>query len=264
MAPLIAAAVVLFGFTLSTIHPPHNRFTAMALDPAMRGRMAAVPYDIAAIVIIFTGVIVGAFYCLGALHNERRDRSILFWKSLPVSDLVTVASKAFVPLVVLPVVVFVVALALQLIMLALSTVGLLLHGVVPTLATQVPLLEMSVVMLYGVFALALWYAPIWGWLLLVSGCARRAPFLWAVLPPLALSVIESLAFGTSYVSELIKYRTGGFDQAFNVNHQSGFSIGLSNIDAVGFLSTPGLWTGLAVAAAFLAAAVWQRRYREPT
>ena len=264
MAPLIAAAVVLFGFVLSTIHPPHFRFGPMGLDPAKRMAMVAVPYDIAAIVVILTGVIVGAFYCLGALHNERRDRSILFWKSLPVSDLVTVASKAFVPLVVLPAVVFVVAIGLQLVMLALGTAVALFHGVAATPVTQVPLIEMSVVLLYGVFALALWYAPIWAWLLLVSGFARRAPFLWAVLPPLAISVIETLAFGTSYVSDLIKYRTGGFDQAFTVNHQSGFSVGLSNIDIAGFLSTPGLWAGLAVAAAFLAAAVWQRRYREPT
>jgi ABC-2 type transport system permease protein len=264
MAPLIAAAVVLFGFTLSALHPRNFHFGAMALDPAKRDALAVLPYYIGAMVIIVTGVIVGAFYCLGALHNERRDRSILFWKSLPVSDLVTVASKAFVPLVILPAVVCVVAVVLQLIMLALNCAGLLLHGVVDTPATQIPLFDIWGVLVYGVFALALWYAPIWGWLLLISGFARRAPFLWAVLPPLALSVIEGLAFGTSYVSDLIKYRMGGFDQAFTVHAAGKYMIGQPQIDAVRFLSTPGLWTGLAVAAAFLAAAVWQRRYREPT
>ncbi len=60
------------------------------------------PYTFAAGCIMATAFIVGVFYCLDALHGERRDRSILFWKSLPVSDLTTVLSKASIPLVVLP------------------------------------------------------------------------------------------------------------------------------------------------------------------
>ena len=57
------------------------------------------------------------FYCLDALYGERRDRSILFWKSLPVSDLTTVLSKASIPIVVLPLLTFAVTVATQLIML---------------------------------------------------------------------------------------------------------------------------------------------------
>ena len=79
---------------------------ASALDPAEQPAALAMPYSIAATLIIVTTLIVGGFYCLDALHGERRDRSILFWKSLPVSDLTTVLSKMTIPLVVLPLVAF--------------------------------------------------------------------------------------------------------------------------------------------------------------
>ena len=79
----------------------------LLLDPTRKQRAAIEqPYDIAAMMMIFTAFIVGVFYCLDALHGERRDRSILFWKSLPVSDLTTVLSKAIIPLVILPVITF--------------------------------------------------------------------------------------------------------------------------------------------------------------
>jgi ABC-2 type transport system permease protein len=208
------------------------------------------------------------FYCLGALHNERRDRSILFWKSLPVSDLTAVLAKAIVPLVVLPAVTIVIVCALHLFMLLMGTATLLAHGLDPTpFWTQVPWLRVEVTLLYLLVALSLWYAPIYGWLLLVSAWARRAPFLWAVLPPLALCLLEKIAFDTSNLGALLSYRLhGGFSEAFDVadvqDHHA--MMHLPKIDVAQFLSTPGLWAGLVFAAGFLAAAVWMRRYREPT
>jgi len=267
IAPLAAAAVMLLGFLLGA----HRTLVSMpGLDPALQARGLARPYDAAAGVIMFTALIVAVFYCLGALHNERRDRSILFWKSLPVSDLVTVLSKASVPLVVLPLISFAIIIATGLVMIVLSTVILLLNGmsVIP-LWTQLPLVQMSLVVLYGLAVISLWYAPIYGWLLLVSAWARRAAFLWALLPPLALCVVEKIAFDTSHVWGLIAYRFGGFTDAFNHGafsrrgQAAGVTDPLAQVDLAGFLATPGLWAGLAVAAAFLAAAVWLRHRREP-
>ena len=86
------------------------------------------PFSLAASVILFTSFIVAMFYCLDALYGERRDRSILFWKSMPVSDLTTIASKAFIPLAVLPLVAFAIALATQLILLMLTSVVLMVNG----------------------------------------------------------------------------------------------------------------------------------------
>ena len=123
---------------------------------------------------------------------------------------------------------------------------------------------MSLVMLYGLTVHALWHAPLYAWLLLVSAWARRTPFLWAVLPPLAIGVLERIAFSTSHFGSLLRYRLDG-RHAGGVRPR-GRGRGHPPAGAarpVRFLASPGLWIGLLVAAAFLAAAVRLRRYREP-
>ena len=262
VAPLAVAAVFLFGFALSTIMLPHH-LRAAALDPAKQDRMLVVPFSAGPSLIIFTAFIVGAFYCLDALHGERRDRSILFWKSLPVSDLTTVLSKASIPLLVLPSIAIAVSLATQLVMAFLSTVVLSASGMgAATLWSRLPLFQMTLIMFYGVAVHALWHAPLYAWLLLISAWARRTPLLWVVLPPMALGVFERVAFHTSLVASFLSYRViGAMRVAFAT---PGHDIRrLAQLDPLRFLLTPGLWIGLLAAAAFLAAAARLRRDREP-
>src|ERR1051326_3390968 len=116
IAPLIVALVVLFGFLVSTVGLPERRQAVLLLDPAKARSAIEAPYNMAAIMLILTAFIVGVFYCLDALYGERRDRSILFWKSLPVSDLTTLISKAIIPLIILPLVTFAIVIATQLVM----------------------------------------------------------------------------------------------------------------------------------------------------
>jgi ABC-2 type transport system permease protein len=204
------------------------------------------------------------FYCLDALHGERRDRSILFWKSLPVSDLHAVLAKASIPLVVLPLVTFAITVFTQLIMLLLSTMVLLgdVPGIV-TLWTQLSLFQTSLLLLYHLFAVhSLWYAPFFGWLLLVSGWARRAPFLWAGVPLLAIGMVEKIAFNTSHFAAMLEYRLGGSAEAVIAPGTVPMDP-MTHVTPGHFLSNPGLWLGLAIFAAFLAAAVRLRRYQGP-
>jgi ABC-2 type transport system permease protein len=266
LAPLIVAAVFLFGFLISTFSLPHRMRALSALEPAKQRAAVTMPYNFAAFLIVMTAFIVGVFYCLDALHGERRDRSILFWKSLPVSDRTTVLSKASIPLVVLPLFIFPIIVTTQLIMLLLNTAALIGNGPGLTMLwTHLKFFQSTFALLYALIAIALWHAPIYGWLLLVSGWARRATFLWAVLPPLALIVFERIAFRTSFFYSVLGHRMAGWlKQAFVVQPQGSVPIDpLSALTPGKFLSTPGLWIGLAFAAAFLAAAVRQRRNREP-
>ncbi|MEO6927794.1 MAG: ABC transporter permease [Casimicrobiaceae bacterium] len=265
IAPLLAAIVVLLGFLASASGLPNKMRAVLALDVVQQGTTLAMPYGIAAMVVIVTSVFVAVFYCLDALHGERRDRSILFWKSLPVSDRTAVLAKASIPLVVLPLLAFVIVVVVQVVMLLLSTLVLSVAGVGATaLWTQMPLVGMTLATLYGLVAFALWYAPVYAWLLLVSAWARRTMFLWAVLPPLAIGIVEKLSFGTGYFASLLQYRlTGVFARAFTAHPQDGVMAPLAQLDPGKFLGTPGLWAGLVAAAAFLAAAVWLRRNREP-
>jgi ABC-2 type transport system permease protein len=269
IAPLSAAAVYMLGFLVSLVWVPHNMH-AMAPESTPQLIVLAMPYAHAGMLLMLTGFLVGIFYSLDALHGERRDRSILFWKSLPVSDFTTVLSKASIPLVILPLLVFAITVALQVFMRVLSTAFLLLSGGDAAKQwTQLPLFEMELVLLYGLTVLALWHAPIYMWLLLVSGWAKRATFLWAVLPPLVIAAVEYIAFHTSYVGSLLQDRLFGFTAAaFDLTDKNGVPIDphfipLAQLAPGRFLSTPGLWVGLVFAVLCLAAAVRLRRYREP-
>ena len=261
IAPILVAIVVLFGFLVSTIGLPERRQEVL-LDAAQARPKIEAPYNVAAIMLIVTAFIVGVFYCLDALYGERRDRSILFWKSLPVSDSAALLSKATIPLVVLPLVTFAIVVATQLLMMLWTTVLLISHGMSPASTwTYVPLFRNSLVLLYGLAAIALWHAPIYGWALLISGWARRATFLWAVLPFLAIAFFERITFGTSHFGSILKDRFMGFaPKAFAFQMHS---VDCPQLTPLAYLSSPSLWLGLIVAAAFLAVAIRLRRYRGP-
>ncbi|MEY2494488.1 MAG: type transport system permease protein [Verrucomicrobiota bacterium] len=269
IAPLIAAGVVLFGFGITAFSLPRLRLNALALESTRQRAAIEMPYDAAAMMIMFTVFIVGIFYCLDALYGERRDRSILFWKSLPVSDLTSVLSKAIVPLAILPLLTLVIVLATQFIMLLLSTAVLLPSGLAGTTWQLLPWPRLSLILLYGLVTSALWEAPIFAWLLLISSWARRATFLWAVLPWLAISAIEKLAFDTTFFIRMLVHRlTGGFQEGFVVVHYPKDAHvpvvdRLTQFDPLKFLGSPGLWIGLVIAAAFLIGTIRLRRYRGP-
>src|SRR5437660_383584 len=265
VAPLIVAVVVLFGFLISTIGMPERRQGVLLLDSAHQRAMIGMPYDVAAMMLIFTAFIVGVFYCLDALHSERRDRSILFWKSLPVSDLTTVLSKASVPFVILPLIIFGTVVVVQFLMLLWSSAILLPSGLAATTWTRFNLFQQSVILLYSLIVIVLWHAPIYGWALLISGWAWRATFLWAVLPLLAIGVLEKFAFDTSHFLSMLKNRVfDAGDTAFAFQPHHGVAIDpLAQLTPGRYLATPGLWIGLLFAAAFVAVAVRQRRYRGP-
>jgi ABC-2 type transport system permease protein len=266
IAPLIVAAVQVFGFAISAIGLAERRRAVLLLDPAIQRARIEVPYDLAAMMMLFTVFIVSVFYCLDALYGERRDRSILFWKSLPVSDLTAVLSKITIPLVILPLIAFALIVCVQSVMLLITSANLVMHGMSPaTTWANFPVFQNWLVLLYGFVVLALWHAPIYGWLLLVSGWARRATFLWAVLPLIVIQIFEKITFGTSYFGSLIRDRLMGFaPHAFGFHGDGHPTIdSLAQLTPGRYLSSPGLWLGLVVAVAFVSAAIRMRRYRGP-
>jgi ABC-2 type transport system permease protein len=262
IAPLAAAALFLFGFAINMLAMRH-RMAASPLNPAQQHDLLNERYELSAAMIMGTAFIVGIFYSLDALYGERRDRSILFWKSLPVSDLTTVLSKVTIPLVILPLLSFAISLVTQFIMLVLSSVILAGSGVnIAALWTEVSFFHVSVVLLYHLLTVhGLWYAPIYGWLLMVSAWAPRAPFIWAFLPPFVVCVVEKVALNTSHFLALLQERLVGPGDA--MAPRSAEKDFMASLIPDHFFSVPGLWIGLAIAAAFIAAAVRLRRYQGP-
>jgi ABC-2 type transport system permease protein len=269
LAPMAVAGVILLGYLIALIHiPRHIQEMAEHQHMPHISPLGAIqqPYDVASGFIMGIALIVAVFYCLDALYGERRDRSILFWKSLPVSDLTAVLSKACIALLVLPLITMAITVATHWIMFLFNCAALLARGQsVAALWSQLPLFQMDLMLLYHLFTMhVLWWAPIYAWLLLISAWARRATFLWAFVPPLAISILEKIVFGTSHFSSLLSYRFSG-DTAVNSATAGTFPFdpNMTHLFPGKFLSIPGLWIGLLVAAIFLAATVQLRRYRDP-
>ena len=266
LAPLAVAALVVVALSIGSAHLPRKVRAAAASDPAQQHLVAARAYRHAPAPIMLASFLVGMFYCLDALYGERRDRSILFWKSMPVSDVTTVLAKTTIPLVVLPVIALALSAASLAILTMVGTLVLLASGLSaaplwsPSRAFREPL-----IMLYGLTVHALWFAPIYGWLLLVSAWARRTPVLWATLPLFAIALFERLAFDTGNFRAFLRYRvSGAMAEAFTSLAKEGGSVDqLVQLRPLNFLGSAGLWTGLALWALFVVAAVRLRRRAEP-
>lgn len=264
LAPLITGALILFGMCLNFLRfhvAMHSGF------PDREHRHDAfAPFDFAAGAIMAVVMVVAFFYSLDALYGERRDRSILFWKSLPVSDLITVLAKASIPVFIVQFIGFACLVATQTAMVLLSVVLGPVTGAGSALWTHEPLLVSWPGLLYHLFTVhVLWHAPLYCWLLLVSAWARRAPVLWATLPPLVVAAVEKIAFNTHLFLDVLGYRlTGPEESVFPsqgydpMSHPSMVHSGLAH-----FMSDPGLWRGLIVAAILIAITVRIRRYRDP-
>jgi ABC-2 type transport system permease protein len=263
IAPLAAAAVFLLSFVINTIVLRRRMHGVWPADVARQLEVLSLPHELSSALIMGIALIVGIFYSLDALYGERRDRSILFWKSLPVSDLTTVLSKLSIPLVIIPVLSYAITLAAQFIMLLLASVVLMGSGAnIAALWTQETFFRSSLDLFYHMLTVhGLWYAPLYGWLLLVSAAAPRARVVWAVLPPFVIWGVEKMAFNTTYFLSLLKVRLmGPPDPEMTMSKSTEF---MSTVIPHHFLDQPGLWGGLAVAAVFLAIAVRLRRYRGP-
>jgi len=262
IAPVAAAGVALFGFLVSTVHLPAQMRAAIA-DPAKMKGLGA-PFEYAAAAIMMVAMIVQLFYCLDSLQSERRDCSILFWKSLPVSDVTTVLSKATIPFAILPLLSFGIVVVAGFVMLLVSSLILAANGLsAAPLWTQLYLARGSWLLLYHLITVhVLWYAPIYGWLMFVSAWSRRAALLWAVLPPLGVGFLERIVFGTSHLGAMLLDRVGGSMAAVQPAGTMPMSP-MTHLTPGSFFAAPGLWIGWLITAGFLWAAIRIRKHREP-
>jgi ABC-2 type transport system permease protein len=238
-------------------------------------KLLAVVYAGLALVVFMVMGIVAFFYSIDSLYADRRDRSVLFWKSLPLSDLETVLSKFATAIVVIPLVALAASAVAQLVVATGGSVRLSMGGVPGSLMwePQALLGGFMVAFMWCVTAM-LWYSPIVGYLMLASAWAPRGPFLWAVLPPVGLWILERIVVGSDYIGDFITgrlfglYRLLGEQSEGEVNRTGGDLEKIGNMDLVGslrdFYASPDLWLGVLAAFLLLAGAMWVRRYRDET
>ncbi|HEY7739186.1 MAG TPA: hypothetical protein VIB01_01090, partial [Steroidobacteraceae bacterium] len=217
---------------------------------------------------------------LDSLYADRRDRSVLFWKSLPLSDAETVLSKFAVAAIVIPLVALVGAVLSQFVIAVGGSAKLALAGQAAGVMWNAQAISggLVIAVVWSITAM-LWYAPVVGYLMLASAWAPKGPFLWAVLPPAGLYMLERVLLQTNHVGGFIKERMFGLvrlvrpEAAADVDPATGDEvrgqlIRLSDLDLAGslqdFYTSADLWLGVIAAAVLVAAAMWVRRYRDET
>lgn len=206
--------------------------------------MPAIPF----IMMLYACVLI---YLLNALYQDRKDLSVYFWQSMPVSNLGTVLSKVVTVIAVVPA--FYVAILFVVYLLAvtaLSLLGLSYDVEVAGLGYMFMAAVVSLLLFYvSAFLAALWLLPTIGWLLLFSAFAKRTPVMWALGVFILLGLVEDLIFGTQFLGNWVESRSN-FRQYIVLD----FPMAMDRLFSYDMLF------GLVVGAILITGAVYMRRF----
>jgi ABC-2 type transport system permease protein len=221
------------------------------------------------------------FYCIGSLYDDRRDRSVLFWKSLPLSDTATVASKAATALFIAPLVATAAAILTGIGFLILVSGYVAFNGVnpLPLLWSSAAPLKVAANLIATIPVQALWALPTVGWLMLCSSWARSKPFLWAIALPIGSGVMvswfdlmQTLAVPDSWYWKnvvarlLLSIAPGSWIDSTNIDDNFEAPEDLLHLfdlgSAYSTMATPDLWIGAIAGIAMIVLAVHFRRKRD--
>lgn len=284
VAPVVMAGLVIFGFVLSFLTAVFtgNAFEIVVATGELFGAPASLTgggvlllAPFAVLNLVLAAVVF--FYSIDALYAERKDKSILFWRSLPITDTETVASKFATAIIAAPLITAVIMIATQVVLLLIATLVITLGGGNPVelLLGPLPFVQFWVLMTWIFITASLWFAPVIAWFLLCSAFAKRSVLIWVALPVIVLIMLEGIVMRGTRVARLLGERfseasVSGLnvsrnfvddEQALKALVMSGDLNVLGIIEPAQFLLAPGLWGGLVVAAVFGAGAVYCRRFR---
>ncbi len=240
--------------------------------------------------MITTGMIINSillivmfFYLLDSLYGERKDRTILFWKSLPVSNKQTVLSKLTIAVFIIPVIIFITTGLANLITLSLQSYTFYHNQQAADLLWhQTDIIGTTMFSIFLLIQQTIWYFPVMGWLLFCSAWCRKPPIIVAVLIPALLVFIDSsFALGTGISEVLLErlplgimsmqlgsessmmsypYNMGG-QQLPGFNMVAGISLP-SLHDILRFLGNIKVWMGIVIGIFFTGMAISLRRWRD--
>jgi ABC-2 type transport system permease protein len=240
--------------------------------------------------MITTGMIINSillivmfFYLLDSLYGERKDRTILFWKSLPVSNRTTVLSKLSVATIIVPVIIFITTVLANLITLALQSYTLFhnQHSV-GLLWQQVDMTGLSLFSIFLLLQQTIWYFPVMGWLLFCSAWCRKPPIIVAALIPAMLVFIDSSFMLGTGISEILLERlpvgimsmqlgqeNSLMNYPYSMSEQQlpGYNM-MAGIrlpafeDILRFIGNMKVWVGILIGILFIGLAISLRRWRD--
>lgn len=148
--------------------------------------------------VMIVMLIVAVFYALSCLYEERRDDSVLFWRSLPISDGLTIASKLLIPLLFVPLIILLCHAINSVIFLGSNVGGYLGDFYIDSS------IQLGKKMLWSIL-------PVIAWCMFCSSVAKRNPFLMAFIAPILFILIDYLFFN------------GNVSEVFIINRLTGVS-----------------------------------------
>ena len=224
---------------------------------------------------LFAVAILMVFYSLDCLYAERKDKSILFWRSLPITDAETVISKLLTTIVVIPLVTVAVIALTHLVNLVFIGIWVSMKGgdAGHLVWGAAPLFDNWGAALIVTLGGAIWMSPFIGWFMLVSALTKRLPFLMAFMPLVVIPLVEFIFLRTSVFADAVFARRGSMPLFRDMDMESFFDeerILLSDeavsliakLDVLQFLTSPSMWAGLLVCGLLTTAAIYVRRYRD--
>ena len=224
---------------------------------------------------LFAGAILTIFYCLDSLYAERKNKSILFWRSLPITDAETVISKLLTAMVAIPLIALAVIIVTHLVVLILTSLYVSFQGgsSVFLIWKSAPVFDVWAGMLVFMLLLPIWYSPFIGWFLFVSAWTKRSPLLMAFLPLVVVPTLEYWVLRTHVIWDAIQTRFEQLPMFRGIDPERLFDehdfIGdaelvslVAYIDIGKFLTSPAMWAGVVVCGLFITAAIYVRRYRD--
>ena len=219
--------------------------------------------------------ILTVFYALDSLYAERKDKSILFWRSLPVTDAETVLSKLATAVVLIPAVTIAGIIATHVVNLIVTSIWVSVKGgsAGTLIWGSVPLLDNWLAAIVVIYAMAVWMSPFLGWFLFVSAWTKRAPLLMAFLPLVLIPMIEGIFFRSAHFAEAVWGRSAKIPVFAGIDMERFFDEGharmseemvslLAHLDLGKFLTSVDTWLGIVVCGLLTSAAIYVRRYRD--
>lgn len=287
VAPLVVAALILVSgiynafYTVSKYVGYERLVSVLGAVPEVARPVMYSWWPVLVIVFNAVTVFVIAFYLMDCLYADRKDRSILFWKSLPVSDSATVLSKLVTAMLTIPAITFVITVVSCFVLMLMFTLIIWFGGgsAWQLLWKPMPLFDGTLFLAYSFLVQSLWFVPLIGWVMLASAWSRRSPFIWVVLPPIVVIILEQTILRSSHFAQTLGERlVGVFPLAYQMNDTQWQamrdSIESGNVDRVAritdiidptpLLTSSQLWVGFVAGALFVGAAIWLRRYRDET
>ena len=263
----LVIASVYFGGT--NIQTDQFNFSTEYYDEEIRQAMQSVS-SVSRIDIVRTGLLVLGFpilltvgfgllaYSLSTFADERKDRSLIFWRSLPVSDLTTVLSKVFIVTLIVPLMVIPYIILLQLVAMTSASIFFATNDIVSFgwLWGSYIITDWFRI-IFSLWAQALWSLPLFLWLMLAGTYAAR-PIAGAIVPPVILIVLEGVIFKTNLVLEFIENRIGFWSRSdsFPKEYQEIRVVDISDILLL--FSTQAFWIGILASVILVAGIVYVR------